>query len=124
NAQHYKNIETETLRGFKCLNRIGSYRADIIHNHNARTFFLKALKSWPGTVLLVRLADQKSVQLAARDRHGGHNWIGSHGQSTNGLRLPALRSDFLQKNLTGQTRALRIERSRATVHVIVTAGSG
>src|SRR2546426_1074331 len=80
-AHHTNNLETEIPRGFDCLNRRGSCRADIIHNHKARPFFPKALNSMPGTVLLVRLADQKSVQLAARDRHGGQKCTGAHGHS-------------------------------------------
>src|SRR2546428_12130498 len=74
-AHDANNLETEIPGGVDCLNRRGSRGADIIRNHNARPFFLKAFNSLLGTVLLVRLADQKSVQLAARDRHGGHNWI-------------------------------------------------
>src|SRR5438552_18373482 len=75
-AHDANNLETEIPGGVDCLNRRGSRGADIIHNHNARPFFPKAFNSLTGTVLLVRLAVNISVLLAARYRHCVHYWIG------------------------------------------------
>ena len=51
--------------------------------------------------------------------HGDNDRIGAHGQTANGVGVPSLLADFLEKHLAGELRAARVERRGAAVDVVV-----
>jgi hypothetical protein len=64
-AHHANDSESEFARGLDRLNRGSSSGANVIHNHHARAFFTKAFDPLAGTVLLLALPNQKTVDLSA-----------------------------------------------------------
>lgn len=102
------HFESEFACGFDRLNRGSARGADIIHNHDWRPFFAKALDAPAGSVLFFAFANEKTMNAAARHRDGDDDWICAHRQSANGLRLPAMRANFLQKHLASESRAASV----------------
>ena len=75
-------------------------------------------------MLLLGLADEEAVQGSAGDGDGDDDGVGAHGQSSDGVGVPALRAHFLKKNLADQLRAASIERGGAAIDVIVAGAAG
>src|SRR5262249_55548732 len=117
------DVESEITRGLNCLDRGSPGSANVIHNNNARAFFLEAFDLLCCSMLLFRLADQKAIQFSACHRNGGHDRVRAQGQSTYCLRSPAPTPDLFQKNLGGESCPFGVERSRAAIDVIIAVGA-
>src|SRR5262249_40571230 len=122
---HYTDdLKAEIPGGFNGLDRGRAGRADIIHDDDASTLLAEALDALSGSVLLLRLAHQESIQFAAHHGDCHHDRVGAHREAADRLCFPTALSDFFQENLSGQARAFGIERSRAAIDVIVAGPPG
>src|SRR5581483_11598092 len=125
NQAHYAHyFESEFAGSLNGLDGRTSGSTDIIHNHHARCFFAETFDPLTGAVLLLGFANQKSIQLTADHRYGNHNGIGTHGQATDGLRIPVARTNLIPENRANQPRSLRVESCSAAIDVIVAGSAG
>ncbi len=75
-------------------------------------------------MLFFRLAHQKAMQFAGHYRNRHYDGIGSHGEATDGLRLPSPLTDFVSKHFAGQARTLGVKSRDAAVDVVVAGAAG
>ena len=101
------------------LNGGSARRADIVHDHDARTFFSKALDALARPMLLFSFADEKAVDFSASHSNRYDNWIGSHGQAADGLRTPSALPNFIEKHLASELRTTGVQSRGAAVYVVV-----
>src|SRR5579871_4874620 len=101
-AHHTCDFKSKFTCGFNRLDRGTASCTYIVDDHHARAFFRETFDASSGTVLLFSLPHQKSVQLAAHNRNGHHNWIGSHGQTADRRRIPTTLLDLFPKYLASQ----------------------
>ncbi len=118
-AHHTHDFEAKFARRFDRLNRGRPRRANIIHNHHPRPFFPEAFDALPHAMLLFSFADEESINFAADHRDRNDDGVGAHGQAADGRGFPSSLDDFVEKDLPGQLRATRVERSEAAVNVVV-----
>jgi len=101
------------------LNGGSAGRANIVDNDDPGPFLPKAFDPLARAMLLLGLPDQKSVQLSTYNRNGYNDRVGTHRETANRLRLPVAGANLVEKHLSGQSRALCIQRSSPTVDVVV-----
>ena len=85
---------------------------------------MEAFDALASAMLLLGLADEKAMHLAARHRYSYDNRIGAHSQSADGICFPALLADLIEENFANQLRAASIERRSAAIDVIVARAAG
>src|ERR1051326_277077 len=127
-AGHTRDVEAEFTSGFYGLDGGTAGSADIIDNHHASAFFLKAFHAPTHAVRFFRFTHQEAMDQSARLRadHGSsdHDGISAHGKSSNSLRMPALFFKELKKNASGEFRAAGVERGGAAINVVVALSAG
>src|SRR5215831_1973612 len=97
----------------------GSSGADVVHDDYARAFLVIALDALAHAMVFFSFANQETIQLAAGDGGCNYDRVGAHGQAADRLRLPSPGANFFQKHHAGDLRTARVERSGATVDVVV-----
>ena len=117
-------FEAVFARRFDSLYRRRSGGAYVVHYYYARAFFAEAFDALASAVLLLRFADEESVQRSAGHRDGDNDGIGAHGESTDGVGMPTLGAHFLEKNLADELRSARVERGGAAIDVVVAGAAG
>jgi hypothetical protein len=76
---HYANhFESELAGGFDCLDRRAAGGANVVNDHDAGTFFAEAFNALPSSMLLLGLANEKSVQQTAGHSNGNDDRISTH----------------------------------------------
>lgn len=123
-AHDANDFESEVARRFDGINCRSSSRANVVDDHDFGTRLAEAFDALSSPVLLLRFADQKTVQRPAGNHDGDDDGIGTQRKSANGAWLPALLVDFVEENLAGELRAAGIERSGTAVDVIVAGQAG
>src|SRR5580765_8418111 len=122
------DVKAKIPRGFNGLNGRAARSADVIHNHHARAFLLKAFHAATHAVRFLRFAHEKTVNgntgLRADDRGGNHDGIGAHGESAYGLRLPALLAEKIEKDAASEFGAEGVKRGGAAIDVVIAPGAG
>src|SRR5947199_8583165 len=118
-AHDSNDFESKFACGFNRLDRRAAGGAHIINNYDSCTFLLKAFYAPPHTVLLLSFPHQESVHASAGHSHGHYDRVGSHGESANGLRIPAPRPNLFQKDFAGQLSAASVQRSGAAINVVI-----
>src|SRR5580700_4841220 len=118
------DFKTVFAGGFDGLDSGGSGGANIVDDHYPRAFFAEAFDAAAGAVLLLRFAHEEAIQIAAGYGTGYDDGIGAHGQSADGIGVPALFVDRIEEDLPDQLRAAGIERGGAAVDVIVAGSAG
>jgi len=102
------DVKPEFTSSFDGLHGGSSRGANVIDNDNAGAFFAETFDALPGAVLLLRLANQESMNCAADDGDGNHDGVCAHREAANRLRAPATFFNFFQKYLAGQLRSARV----------------
>src|SRR5216684_3414591 len=123
-AHNADDLESEIAGGFDRLDRGRTGGARVIHDHHMRSLLAEALDALARAVLLFSLSHQKSVKLAADDRNRRDDWISAHGESADGLRVPAMSANLVPKNLAGKARSFGVQRGGAAIHVVVARAAG
>ncbi len=118
-AHHADHFEAVFSGSFDGLHGGGSGGAHIVDDHHLRAFFAEAFDALAGTVLLFRLTHEEAVHSSAGDGDGDDDGVGTHGQSADGVRFPALLPDFSEKDFADELCPTGVERSDAAVDVIV-----
>src|SRR5579872_1296067 len=123
-THHANDIESELACRFDRLDGGGPGRADVVDDDDAGTLLAKALDALSGAVLLLSLANQKSIQLTADYGHGDDDGISAHGKPADRLRLPASLADLFQEDFSGKVRTFGVEGGGAAIDVIVAGAAG
>ena len=118
-THHADDFESKLTRRLDGLNGGSAGRANIVDNDDPGAFLPKAFDPLARAMLLLGLPDQKSVQLSTYNRNGYNDRVGTHRETANRLRLPVAGANLVEKHLSGQSRALCIQRSSPTVDVVV-----
>src|ERR1700677_1411925 len=111
----------------RCLYRLhggGAGGAYVVHDHYPRAFFAEAFYALTGAVFFLGFADEETVQRSANYGNRHDDGISAHGKSSDGVGVPPLLADFLEKDLAYELRAASIECGSAAVDVIVAGATG
>lgn len=122
-THHPNYLESKLASSLDGLHRRSARSADIVDNDYACALLAETLDALSGAMLLFGLAYQEAMQIAADDRNGDNDRVGTEGETTDGFGLPPALADFFEEDLAGKTRTLGIERSGAAVDVIIASGA-
>src|SRR5579863_2716173 len=118
-AHHADDFKSRFSRRRDRLDRRRSSCANVVDDHDFRAGFAKTLDPLASSMLLLALANKKSIDRAARHSRGHNNWISTERQASDRGRFPALGLDLIKKDATGKLSAARIQRGGAAINVII-----
>jgi Pentapeptide repeats (8 copies) len=122
------------VRGINRIDGGGAGGADIVHDHDARTFTEEAFNAATGAVGLFRLANQEAVQQrragmllgapGAGRGHIRHDGVGPHGQAAHSFGFDLVGFEKLKDGMPGEAAAFGVQRGGAAVDVVVAGAAG
>ena len=72
----------------------------------------------------MRLRGTRQGALGAGSSHIGDDWVGAHGESTDGICVDVIRFQQLEDGVSGETTPFGVQRRGAAIDVIVAGASG
>lgn len=132
-AKNTDDLHIDSTGGLNGLNGGSAGGADVINNDDARTRLAESFHASASAVGLLGFADQESMDegcLGMADaipRAGGgdvrNQWVGTHGEAPDGLRLQIVLLDEVVKRQPGETASLRVQCGGTAVDVVVAVRS-
>jgi hypothetical protein len=120
--------------GFNGIDGRRAGRADIVYNHDASAFAMKAFDAAACAMSLFRFAnkepvEERSVRFLLRApgagiRHIADHRIGAEGQPTDRFSVDAVMLKEIEDGKTGKPTTFSIQRCGAAIDIVIARGSG